>query len=29
MAAVTAYQKANGLASGQLTIRTLERLKVM
>jgi hypothetical protein len=29
MAAVTAYQKANGLASGQLTIKTLQMLKVM
>ena len=29
MAAVNAYQKANGLASGQLTINTLRRLKVI
>jgi hypothetical protein len=29
MAAVNAYQKANGLASGQLTIKTLKRLNVI
>jgi hypothetical protein len=29
MAAVNAYQKANGLASGQLTIKTLKSLKVL
>jgi len=29
MDAVTSYQKANGLASGQLTIKTLRSLKVM
>ena len=29
MAAVNAYQKANGLASGQLTINTLKKLKVL
>ena len=29
MDAVNAYQKANGLASGQLTIKTLEKLKVI
>jgi len=29
MDAVTAYQKANGLASGQLTIKTLRSLKVI
>jgi len=29
MAAVNAYQKANGIASGQLTMETLRRLKVI
>ncbi|MBT8429310.1 MAG: peptidoglycan-binding protein, partial [Gammaproteobacteria bacterium] len=29
MDAVTSYQKANGLASGQLTIKTLRSLKVI
>jgi outer membrane murein-binding lipoprotein Lpp len=29
MAAVNSYQKANGLASGQLTLKTLQSLKVM
>lgn len=29
MAAVTRYQKANGLASGQLTTETLQRLKAI
>jgi hypothetical protein len=29
MDAVNAYQKANGLASGQLTIKTLRSLNVM
>jgi hypothetical protein len=29
MDAVTSYQKANGLASGQLTLKTLQSLKVM